>query len=91
MTIREIIAEQRRRLGSANPAERLAAALLIPNLLRERLNELDDRHVGQVLEDEVWSNLNLLAPESTICLVAADRLRRHANRQPTFNEFEGGI
>ena len=91
MTIREIIAEQRRRLGSANPAERLAAALLIPNLLRERLNELDDRHVGQLLEDEVWSNLNLLAPESTICLVAADRLRRHANRQPTFNEFEGGI
>ena len=82
MTIREIIAEQRRRLGSANPAERLAAALLIPNLLRERLNELDDRHVGQLLEDEVWSNLNLLAPESTICLVAADRLRRHANRQP---------
>jgi phage terminase Nu1 subunit (DNA packaging protein) len=82
VTIREIIAEQRRRLGSANPAERLAAALLIPNLLRERLNELDDRHVGQVLEDEVWSNLNLLAPESTICLVAADRLRQHANRQP---------
>jgi hypothetical protein len=82
VTIREIIAEQRRRLGSANPAERLAAALLIPNLLRERLNELDDRHVGQLLEDEVWSNLNLLAPESTICLVAADRLRRHANRQP---------
>lgn len=82
MTIREIIAEQRRRLGSANPAERLAAALLIPNLLRERLNELDDRQIGQLLEDEVWSNLNLLAPESTICLVAADRLRRHANRQP---------
>ena len=91
MTIREIIAEQRRRLGSANLAERLAAALLIPNLLRERLNELDDRQIGQLLEDEVWSNLNLLAPESTICLVAADRLRRHANRQPTFNEFEGGI
>jgi len=64
-----IIAEQRRRLGSANPAERLAAALLIPNLLRESLNELDDRQIGQLLEDEVWSNLNLLAPESTICLV----------------------
>jgi hypothetical protein len=31
-----------------------------------------------LLEDEVWSNLNLLAPESTICLVAADRLRRPA-------------
>jgi hypothetical protein len=75
LTIREIIAEQRRRLCSANPAERLAAALLIPNLLRERLNELGDWEIAQLLEDEVWSNLKLLAPESTICLAAADRLR----------------
>ena len=75
MTIREIIAEQRRRLASTNPAERFAAALLIPNLLRERLNEVGDHELGQLLEDEVWSYLNLLAPESTICLVAADRLR----------------
>lgn len=74
MTIREIIAEQRRRLGSASLAERLAAALLIPNLLRERLNELGDWEIAELLEDEVWSNLNLLAPESTICLVAAERL-----------------
>ena len=75
MNLQEIIAEQRRRLCSSNPAERLAAALLIPNLLRERLKELDDDQLGQLLEDEVWSYLNLLAPESTICLVAADRLR----------------
>jgi hypothetical protein len=90
LTIREIIAEQRRRLCSANPAERLAAALLIPNLLRERLNELADRQIGQLLENEVWTNLNLLAPESTICLVAADRLRRHVSRQPKRNKSEGG-
>ena len=75
MNLQEIIAEQRRRLCSSNPAERLAAALLIPNLLRESLKELDDDQLGQLLEDEVWSYLNLLAPESTICLVAADRLR----------------
>jgi hypothetical protein len=75
LTIREIITEQRRHLASTNPVEQLAAALLIPNLLRERLNELRDHELGQLLEDEVWSYLNLLAPESTICLVAADRLR----------------
>ena len=75
MTIRELIEEQRRRLRSSNPAERLAAALLIPGVLAERLRELSDFNLGQLLEDEVWSNLNLLAPESTICLVAADRLR----------------
>ncbi len=74
MTIQELIAEQRRRMRSSNPAERLAAALLIPGVLAQRLRELSDFNLGQLLEDEVWSNLNLLAPESVICLVAADRL-----------------
>jgi hypothetical protein len=91
LTIQELIEEQRRRLRSANPAERLAAALLIPNLLRERLNELGDWQIAKLLDDEVWSNLNLLAPESTICLVAADRLRRHVSRHPTPYESERGI
>jgi hypothetical protein len=85
LTIRELIAEQRRRLASVNPAERLAAALLIPGVLAQRLRELSDFNLGQLLEDEVWSNLNLLAPESTICLVAADRLRQTG--RPTKGEL----
>ena len=85
MTIRELIADQRRRMRSSNPAERLAAALLIPGVLARRLRELSDFNLGQLLEDEVWSNLNLLAPESTICLVAADRLRQTS--QPTKGEL----
>jgi hypothetical protein len=76
LTIREIIAEQRRRSRSANPAERLAAGLLIPKLLRERLNELRDHQVGRLLEDEVCSNLSVLAPELIVCTEAADRLLR---------------
>lgn len=67
---------------SANPAKRLAAALLIPGVLSKQLRRLPDPQLGQLLEDEVWSNLNLLAPESTICLAAADRLRRRANGLP---------
>ncbi len=77
MTIRELIEEQRRRIRSDNPAERLAAALVIPAELVRRLKLLGDSQLGQLLEDEVWSYLNLLAPEATICLVAADRLRAH--------------
>ena len=77
MTIRELIEEQRRRIRSSNPAERLAAALLIPAELVRRLKLLSDSQLGQLLEDEVWSYLNLLAPEATICLVDADRLRSH--------------
>ncbi len=71
-------------MRSSNPAERLAAALLIPAELSRRLGVLSNLEIGQLLEDEVWSNLNLLAPESTICLVAADRLRR-----PTNGELSG--
>jgi hypothetical protein len=66
LTIQEIIAEQRRRLGSANPAERLAAALLIPNVLTERLRDLHDCQIGELLEHEVYSNLSVLAPELTV-------------------------
>ena len=75
MTIQELIEEQRRRLVSGSRVERLAAALLIPGMLRERLNHLRDRQIGQLLLDEVWSKLNLLGPESTICLEGVDRLR----------------
>jgi len=75
LTIRELIKEQRRRMCSGNPVERFAAALLIPAVLAERLAGLADRQVGQLLLDEVWPGLSPLAPESAICLHAADRLR----------------
>jgi hypothetical protein len=74
LTIRELIEEQRKRLGSGNPVERFAAAMLIPAVLAERLAGLADRQVGQLLLDEVWPGLSPLAPESTICLHAAGRL-----------------
>jgi hypothetical protein len=80
LTIQQLIEEQRRRLRSNNPAERLAAAMLIPGVLATSLGQLDDCQIGQLLEDEVWSNLNLLAPEATICLAAADRLRGHQHK-----------
>jgi len=75
LRIRELIAEQRRRLGSANPAERLAAALLIPGELTKRLDKLDDHEIGQLLDDEVGEKLNLFGPESTVCDAAVTRLR----------------
>ena len=76
MTIRELIEEQRIRLQSNNPAERLAAALLIPAELKRRMRLLRNSEIGQLLEDEVWSNLSLLSPDATVCMEAAGRLRR---------------
>jgi len=58
LTIRELMEEQRALVRSSDPAERLAAALLMPGLLRERLRELDDFQLGQVLDREVCSNLS---------------------------------
>ena len=75
MNIRELIEEQRRRVRSGNPADRFAAAMLIPAVLAERLAGLADRQVGQLLLDEVWPGLSPFAPESAICLHAVDRLR----------------
>jgi hypothetical protein len=75
LTLRQLIDEQRRRLGSGNPVERFAAAMLIPAALAKRLAGLADRQVGQLLLDEVWPGLSPLAPESTICLHAVNRLR----------------
>ncbi len=83
MTIRELIEEQRRRMGPGKPVERFAAAMLIPAVLAERLAGLADRQVGQLLLDEVWPGLSPLAPESTICLHAADRLRGQMKQSPT--------
>ena len=68
--------EQRARVRSSDLAERFAAALLIPGVLAERLRELNDVHLGRVLEHEVCSNLSVLAPELTVCMEAADRLCR---------------
>lgn len=68
--------EQRRRVCSGNPAERLAAALLIPAEVSRRLRLLSDSQLGRLLDEEVCANVNLLAPEATISAEAVLRLGR---------------
>jgi hypothetical protein len=77
LTIPELMEEQRTLVGSSDLGERFEAALLIPGLLRERLRELDDCQLGQVLDCEVCSNLSVLVPELTVCMEAVERLCRH--------------
>jgi len=79
--------EQRMRVRSIDLTERFAAALLIPGVLAERLRELNDVHLGQLLEHEVCSNLSLLAPEFTVCMEAAERLSRRVNASPERKRF----
>jgi hypothetical protein len=67
---------------SSDLAERLAAALLIRGVLRERLREPDDFGLGQIVDSEVCSNLSVLAPELTVGMEAADRLCRYGADKP---------
>jgi hypothetical protein len=60
--------EQRARVRCSDVAERFAAALLLSGVLAERLRELSDFRLGQVLDREVCSNLSVLAPELTVCM-----------------------
>ena len=70
--------EQRKRVRSRNPAERLAAALLIPAELSRRLRLLGNSEIAQLLDEEVCGNMSILAPEATVCVEAALRLRPRA-------------
>lgn len=78
--------EQRKRVRSGNQAERFAAALLIPGEMARRLALLGNSEIAHLLDEEVCPNLSLLAPEATVCVEAANRLRgaiptaRHATR-----------
>src|ERR1700756_4305083 len=67
--------EQRKQERSCDPAERLAAALLIPAELSRRLRLLGHSEIAELLDDEVCGNMSILAPEATVCAEAAFRLR----------------
>ena len=85
VTIRELMAEQRRRVRSCNPAERLAAALLIPAELCRRLRLLGNSDIAHLLDDEVCGNMSILAPEATVCVEAALRLRRASDKAQLYS------
>jgi hypothetical protein len=84
--IRELMEEQRKRVRSRNPAERFAAALLIPAELSRRLRLLSDSEIAQLLDDEVCQNMSISAPEATVCVEAAFRLRRATDKSANIKE-----
>ena len=88
MTIRELMEEQRKRVRSHDPVERLAAALLIPAELSRRLQVLPNSEIAQLLDDEVCGNMSILAPEATVCVEAALRLRRATYRLELYLDDE---
>ena len=72
---RDIIKRQRKLGESPHPIDRLRA-VAVGGALSDRLNELSDRQIGQLLFDFCWPELYLNGPELIIVTQAIDRLRR---------------
>jgi hypothetical protein len=73
-SVEVLIEEQRRLAHSKNPFDRVIGSLCVAALLKERLAALTNAAVGQLMVDYVWSQLNLLGPESVIVEIASERL-----------------
>ncbi|MGB8060962.1 MAG: hypothetical protein WCF26_03640 [Candidatus Sulfotelmatobacter sp.] len=69
-----LIEEQRRLAHSKNPFERVLGSLCIGAILKEQLVGLPNSTISQLLTDHIWSQLNLLGPESVIVEIASERL-----------------
>jgi atypical dual specificity phosphatase len=74
ISVEELIEAQRRLSGSTNPFERVVGTLCLSALLKEKLVALANATVGQLMSRYVLDDLNLLAPATTICQVATERL-----------------
>jgi hypothetical protein len=72
---RDLIERQRKLGESPRPLDHLYA-VAVGGALSDRLNELSDRQIGQLLFDFCWSELYVDGPELTIVTQAIDRLRR---------------
>jgi len=72
--LEDLIQEQRTLARSPNLIERVVGSLCIGAILKERLVRLPNTAISQLLTDQIWSQLNLLEPESVIVEIASERL-----------------
>jgi hypothetical protein len=70
----DLIQEQRSLARSKNPFERVVGSLCIGAILKEQLVRLANSTISQLMTDNIWCQLNLLAPESVIVEIASERL-----------------
>jgi hypothetical protein len=74
ISVEGLIEEQRRLSHSKNLCERVVGSLCISAILKNQLMGLPNRTIGRLLTDYVWSDLNLLGPESVIIEIASERI-----------------
>ncbi len=87
-SIRNLI-ERLRKLGeSPRPLDHLYA-VAVDSALSDRLNELSDRKIGQLLFEFCWAECYFNSPELSIVTQAIDRLRRSTGGAVTSEEAQG--
>jgi hypothetical protein len=74
ISVEGLIQEERTLARSPNLIERVVGSLCIGAILKERLVGLPNTAISQLLTDQIWSQLNLLEPESVIVEIASERL-----------------
>ena len=72
--LEDLIQEQRGLARSKNPFERVIGSLCVASMLKEQLVRLPNSAVSRLMTDYIWSDLNLLGPESVIVEIASKRL-----------------
>jgi hypothetical protein len=83
--------KRQRKLGeSPRPIDRLRAVVL-GGALSDRLNEMSDRQIGQLLFDFCWPELYVDGPELIIVTQAIDRLRRSTGGVITNEEAQESL
>ena len=74
ISVETLIEEQRSLAHCKNFCERVLGSLCIGAILKEQLVGLPNSAISQLLTDHIWSDLNLLGPESVIVEIASERL-----------------
>jgi hypothetical protein len=83
--------KRQRKLGESPLLIDRLTAMVLGSALSDRLNELSDRQIGQLLFDFCWPELYLNGPELIICTHAIDRLRRSTGGVVTNEEAQGNL
>ena len=83
--------ERQRKLGeSPRPLDHLYA-VAVGGALSDRLNEMSDRQIGQLLFDFCWAECYFNSPELIIVTQAIDRLRRSTGGVITNEEAQDSL
>ena len=80
--------KRQQKLGASPLVIDRLTAMALGCTLRDRLNALSDRQIGQLLFDFCWAQLYVDGPELSLVTQAIDRLRRSTGGGITFEEAD---